>query len=393
MIETTATTEPRPASPARLPSLTGVRGIAALVVFAIHAYGTVWAVGMSLETQGRGTRAAVPLVAFFFVLSGFVLVWSQRPTDTTAGFWRRRALKILPNHVVAWALCVAFLVGASGTLVTTLPTLFLVQNWLPNIEMNHGTNAVAWSLSVEMFCYLLFPVLSPLLRRIPAERLWAVIIATTALIFAVPTVAMFVSGGDPVPTLGITEVQYWLAFVFPPVRLLEFVLGMLLALALRSGRRVPLGIGASALLLLTSLAAGQFVPAVYAFAAVCALPLGLFVLALAAADWQGRFSPVRNRTAVWLGDISYAIYLTHLTVLLLVVRAFPTEQPRGLLAGLGLVALALGVCLTLSQMLYVGVEQPMMRRFAVPTRKSRREQSTVVGGALPQPAVATEEGR
>ncbi len=40
--------------------------------------------------------------SFFFILSGFVLTWSLRPTDTAARFWQRRVARIYPNHAAIW---------------------------------------------------------------------------------------------------------------------------------------------------------------------------------------------------------------------------------------------------------------------------------------------------
>ncbi|MEV1011589.1 acyltransferase [Streptomyces sp. NPDC049881] len=375
---------PPPGTTRRLPSLAGVRGVTAILVFAVHGYGTIWAAGMSPETQERGTRLAVPLVALFFVLSGFVMVWSARNSDTARGFWRRRAAKVLPTHAIGWLLCLVLLVGSGATLLSTVPTLFLVQNWYPSVEMNHGTSAVAWSLSVEAFCYLLFPVLLPLLRRIPANRLWACAALVTAAIVAVPTLAGLLEGGEPLPGRDISVTQYWLVFLFPPVRLLEFVLGMLLALALLHGRRVPLGVGAACALFAASLLAGQFVPSLYSYASVSALPVGLLVLALAAADARGTASPFRSRAAVWMGDTSYAIYLTHLVVITVVASSYPPGRVRGLPEGIGLLLLAFALCVGLSRMLFLTVEEPLSRRLGRPTGSRDGRAPEPAGTARPR---------
>jgi peptidoglycan/LPS O-acetylase OafA/YrhL len=87
----------------RLPSLTGMRFIAAVGVFLFHGilYG-----GFFSSTHAVGVLGSVVNVAgwagvvFFFILSGFVLTWSLRPKDTVPSFWRRRLLKVFPNHLV-----------------------------------------------------------------------------------------------------------------------------------------------------------------------------------------------------------------------------------------------------------------------------------------------------
>ena len=85
----------------RLESLTGMRFLAALLVFGCHAAVLGY---FAPETELRLMKFTYSGgwigVVFFFVLSGFVLTWSVRPGDTPRAFWRRRVCKIYPNHLV-----------------------------------------------------------------------------------------------------------------------------------------------------------------------------------------------------------------------------------------------------------------------------------------------------
>ncbi|MGH3417733.1 MAG: acyltransferase family protein, partial [Actinocrinis sp.] len=88
----------------RLDSLTGLRFLAAALVFFFH--GSIEFVFANQATQhgyltGAATAGFVG-VSFFFVLSGFVLTWSARPNDRARAFWRRRFFKIAPNYVVTY---------------------------------------------------------------------------------------------------------------------------------------------------------------------------------------------------------------------------------------------------------------------------------------------------
>src|SRR3954466_10818588 len=92
---------PTPPAIDQLRSLTGIRWLAALLVFAYHVHviryfrdgpaGTVvdWLFG-----------AGVTGVSFFFVLSGFVLAWSARDGDPPRSFWLRRIARVYPVHLV-----------------------------------------------------------------------------------------------------------------------------------------------------------------------------------------------------------------------------------------------------------------------------------------------------
>ena len=90
--------------PSRLPTLTGMRFIAAAMVFLFHAN----LEGLFASPEAGGTFNAIASqggwtgVGFFFILSGFVLTWAARPGDSTPRFWRRRFFKIYPNHLVTF---------------------------------------------------------------------------------------------------------------------------------------------------------------------------------------------------------------------------------------------------------------------------------------------------
>ena len=89
---------PTAGTPSRLDSLTGIRALAAFAVFAHHAHSAL----IASPGLGHLTRQGSSGVAFFFVLSGFVLTWSSRPDDTKISFYRRRIARILPLYLLAW---------------------------------------------------------------------------------------------------------------------------------------------------------------------------------------------------------------------------------------------------------------------------------------------------
>src|SRR2546430_4023453 len=102
--------------PSRLPSLTGMRFVAAGLVFLFHSLWQNFFVSpdaqkttFSLFFQGGWAG-----VSFFFVLSGFVLAWAARPTDTAAKFWRRRFFKIYPNHLLTFIAAAILLSTVAG---------------------------------------------------------------------------------------------------------------------------------------------------------------------------------------------------------------------------------------------------------------------------------------
>ncbi|MEU6074148.1 acyltransferase [Micromonospora sp. NPDC047074] len=351
-------------SAGRLPSLTGLRWVAALLVFGFHA-GTM---GIIAEP---GHKAVVDFVftlglsgvQFFFILSGFVLVWSARPTDTRRAFWRRRVAKIWPSHVLLWALALAAAAWFADPVdrLVALENLFLLQAWDPRPGHFYSINTVSWSLSCEFFFYLCLPLALPLIRRARPWALWTVVVAVPLLILAL----------WPAQALVPEESRWWFTQIFPPVRSLEFWMGVAAAELMRRGRwRGPSLPVASLLFVATWVIAAQWVRAEL-WAALLSVAYILIIAAAADADVRGRRSPWRSRPMVWLGEVSFAFYLVHVLVMISVLRltgdwgvGFPGWWGPAVVLGFLLVNLVL------AGLVHRYVETPMMR-LLTPRRPAR----------------------
>lgn len=351
-----AVTEPGLGS--RLPSLTGLRAVAAGMVFGVHvAISGLFAAGSAEHALSRTFGAGAVGVSFFFILSGFVLTWSARPTDTAHAFWRRRAVKIYPVYLVALAVSVVGLVCMqlpAGPKVT-VPAAFLVQSWFPSPDVHFGANSVSWSLSDEAFFYALFPLLLAGLARVRTERLWAAVVACTAGVLCVPLLAALLPTAD----------HYWFVYVFPPVRLLEFVLGILLARIVQAGLwpRIPVWPVAGVLVL--AYVVTPYAPVDFETSAVTVVPFAALIATVAVADCAGHQSVWASRRAVWLGEVSFAFYLIHQSVILDLMRGFHAESSTPAMgAALTLASLALSVAL--AGLLHRWVEVPLVRRYSRP---------------------------
>ncbi|MFD1047577.1 acyltransferase family protein, partial [Kibdelosporangium lantanae] len=122
-----------------------------------------------------------------------MLTWSQRSGDTKPRFWRRRFVKIYPNHLFTWLLALVLALWAGETVTTgrILPSLFLVHTWAPDLNVIASINVPSWTLSCELLFYITFPWLSALVARIRTDRLWwwaggiaAVIMLLPVLVYA-----------------------------------------------------------------------------------------------------------------------------------------------------------------------------------------------------------------
>jgi peptidoglycan/LPS O-acetylase OafA/YrhL len=313
-----------------LVSLTGLRGILALTVFGAHFFLSFSFAGGTFDSEFVQnvfhvlfSRSGGPAVSCFFLLSGFVLTYIARPGDSARSFYRRRIAKVYPVHLVTAAIAftlVAVRYGVPGTKVT-LSHAFLVQNWVPSQWYYLTMTGLDWSLSCEAFFYLCFPVLIFLLARASSRMLCATAAVSIALSFVLPYVVSHtfaLTSPDPMEMVPTQDyggpIGYWFAYVFPPMRMAEFVVGIVVALLVRRG--VWRGPGVAVALLLTAVGWGVnlYLPSYLQLGAGMVVPFALLIAALSCADVNQSWSPLRWGPLVWFGELSLSFYLTHLLV-------------------------------------------------------------------------------
>src|SRR5262249_24919305 len=209
----------------RLPALTGMRFIAAALVFFSHILVATYIFASpdaARVVHRMFDRAGFAGVGFFFILSGFVLTWSARSGDTAPKFWRRRFFKIYPNHLITIVAGFILVTQSSHQPVNHkhgVLSVLLVQAWFPSLPF--AGNMVAWSLSCDLLFFFTFLFLLRLLNKISPTRLWLWAIVTVVAICIVPPFVHLLPGGPPPPSVPFTYTQVWFLFMFPPVRMLD----------------------------------------------------------------------------------------------------------------------------------------------------------------------------
>ncbi|MFC9943844.1 acyltransferase family protein [Streptomyces pratensis] len=352
--------------------MTGLRFVAALLVFTAHI---LWFTRLVPDGIGTALKLTFSLagpygVGFFFVLSGFVLTWTARPDDTARSFWRRRLVKIGPVHLVTFGLAALLVTSMARptSMVDWLASLTLQQAWFPSLHTSLAVNEVSWSLSCEFFFYLAFPALLPALCRMHDKQLWPAVAAVIVLIAGAFLVARFLVPDQPPLTLfsvtaPVSFSQVWFVYFFPPVRALEFALGILLARIVRAGMWPRIGLlpaFAMATVGYPLALCEPYLAGRSGLASVCTAPL---IAAAAVADRRNSPSVFRRPTMVFLGEISFAFYMVHLTVIMTAAHIIGPTRTFSLTTGAFLVLVLLAVSLGCSVILYRYVETPLMRRF------------------------------
>ena len=341
--------------------LTALRFGAALLVFPWHAAATRGiAMHYSLGYAG---------VTFFYVLSGFILTHTYGLV-MEGGVTRRavtryavaRFARIYPVHLCAMLLTLAVLMSIGGDhwsaadarlrVAEVVSQVLLVQAWFPSQDVHFGVNGPAWSISVECFFYALFPLLLLGALRTFRSVSWRFVLCAAAAGWASFALVLLT-----IPA----AFDQWNLYVFPPVRLIDFVSGMLLAVMYgkRTSAKLPVDatVAEAAALIGLALAAGCSVltPQSLHFSAVF-LPFcgfAIYVFALGAGRISGILS---SPVAVRLGEASYAFYLLHLNVIHVVEHLLHGRSSGPAFA----VALALSILLALAA--YSGLEAPLRRR-------------------------------
>jgi peptidoglycan/LPS O-acetylase OafA/YrhL len=320
----------------RVASLTGIRAVAALLVMLTHA----------AYTTGNYTDGYVGLmysrmeigVPIFFVLSGFLLFgpWvkalaSGGPSPSVRRYAWHRVRRIMPAYavtVIAAYLLYHFRTAGPNpghTWMGFLRNLSLTQIYTDQYLFSylHQGLTQMWSLAVEVAFYVVLPLLAYLLVVVLCRRRWRPVLllaGLAGLALLTPAWLILVHTTDFLPD----GARLWL-----PTYLSWFIGGMMLAVLQSMGVRtyamasVPLAVACFFIVSTpiggdptTSPAELREALVKVAFYAVIAV---LMVAPLALGD-RGLYAKfLASRPMVFLGEISYEIFLIHLLTMELVM--------------------------------------------------------------------------
>lgn len=339
------------------PALDGVRAVSVVMVLLFHA-GFSW--------MGGGYLG----VSVFFTLSGFLittlLLVEHERTDAVSfrRFYSRRIKRLLPASLLCllaiviayWSGEFRFVPNMRGQLWGSLGQIY---NWV-QIE---GSSSYAdlfgqapavvsplehyWSLAIEEQFYIVWPVTAWLVirrcRRRGTDAVRAMLLLTAVCAVAAPILTSLTS-----PKFG-----YWST----PTRLGELLVGASAAAWHHRGGRLPswsrwmalVAVGVLALLAMKlPVGAG---PAYTGWMTPIALVSGALILSL---QVPGQLRSLLSLTpVVWLGRVSYGVYLFHWPVFVLLrVHGWQLDRPFGF-------GVALSITLAIAALSFYLVEQPV----------------------------------
>ncbi|GEK86221.1 acyltransferase family protein [Microbacterium aerolatum] len=364
----------------------GLRAIAVIAVVVYHA-------GVPFLSGGYVG------VDVFFVISGFLITTHlleglERDGHVRfASFYAKRARRILP---AAFLVLVLTVVAA----VAWMPPLMMKELWrgavatalyVPNLLFAlDGTKYLAeeapsmfqhyWSLGIEEQFYLIWPLLLALGWRWVRSRraLFTLLLALVVVSFATGVVLTF-------------WVQPY-AFFLLPTRAWELGIGGIIAfLLLRRPQFVPTKVAS----LVGWIGMAAMIVPVFLFTSAtpfpgywAAVPVVGTALVILAGATSSRFAPTRvlsGRVMLFLGGISYSLYLVHWPALRIPQASVGYADPLPLWATLGLAAL----CIPAAWLMYRYVEDPARKASWLTRFRPRRSLLAAVAGSVASIAVAT----
>lgn len=353
------------------PALDGVRAVAVLAVVGYHLRWS-WLGGGFLGVDA------------FFVLSGYLITrllvaeWSAFGRISLAGFYARRALRLLPALFLVlgavalyWELRVPpdELGGLRGD---ALASLFYVANWrfvatgqsyfaqfaLPS-PLRH-----VWSLAIEEQFYLIWPLVVIAAMWVARGSRW--VLATVCVAGIVTSGVLMALLFDPADASR--------AYYGTDTRAHALLVGALFALvpagcalaqwfASRAGRAAGWIAAAGVLVALvgvTDQSHGYYRGGSLLYAVM----VGIVIVTVVASAKAGVARVLAVAPLVWIGLRSYGIYLWHWPVIV-----YLNEERTGL-HGFTLAALRLAVTFGVATLSFALVERPMrQRRWALPVRR------------------------
>ena len=339
-----------------IPSLDGIRALAVLLVFLAHS---------SLDKIVPGGLG----VTIFFVLSGYLISTLMRIEHTRSGrldirgFYLRRLLRLMPPLVIVVALAALLsavsLIDGEFTPSGLFSALFYLGNYHVIANDFHGMPGgvgVVWSLAIEEHFYLFYPPLAVLLLRVGRAGLSAALLALLCALVLGWRCWLVFHGAS---------VEY--VSMATDTRVDSILVGCLLALwrnpwldpvAVPSERHTGAVASISIAVLLGTFLYRDEVFRLTARYTLQSLAIAaLLYLAIARAD-RRPFRWLSARPLVYLGQVSYTVYLSHHMILLGLAWHWPQLHWAWLMLA--------GAALTLA------VAEPMRRWVDLPCARLRQ---------------------
>lgn len=233
-------------------------------------------------------------------------------------FTKKRLAHVYPIHIITFLISLPLLYKdvlryPLKNIVYAFFNIMLLQSFIPKKAIYFSFNSVSWNLSSLLLFYILFPMILVLVKRITKD-------GSSKL--AIMYIVIFIIGEFIFVTIFKFNVySHWLFYISPFFRIIDCVIGMLLALIYLQNKEYKMNFYAinilefmSLLALTVALINFKYINQSYRYG-IYYMPFLCFIIYIYAFQ-RGIISKVlKNRIFVYLGTISYSFYMIHLLVL------------------------------------------------------------------------------
>lgn len=338
----------------KIAALQYLRGLAALLVVVAHNSSLLKESWVSHIPGGLG-------VDIFFVISGFIMTFITYHSAESPGlFIIKRFFRIWPVFVVFWLLSY-LLVYPERTLQHMACSLYLcLQDYsLPAPTFGYSALGPPWTLTYEVMFYLTFALSMSISYRYRSY--------VCALFFLAASVAcqLYYNGhfdfsSQASPDVIVTHWwQAWIKLASNTITF-EFIAGMILAelaLTQKLPTLTPLSRNLVLLILLLTIAAAGLIgpqPLGVSGGFWVALSIMTTVILL-----SYRHQAPANRTLLFLGDISYSLYLVHYSLMVFVAQRLAEDASST--QRLGMFTLSISASIVLAAAMFKWIEKPSIK--------------------------------
>jgi exopolysaccharide production protein ExoZ len=346
-----------------------MRGVAALIVVLYHAsrFISPYYTGLGWMLFGGGSAMGVEM---FFVLSGFIMVYTttRGPPVSTGKFLLRRFLRVWPLYMLGTGLAVLM----QGYHSINLNNLIQSLTFIP-VDDQPPLLGVGWTLNFEIYFYFVFGLCMLLDRfRWPAFFAW---IALTLIVLPLMTSRTLMLDGNQ-------NYQYSIPYVnlmtSPLIWL--FTAGVTVGLIYRSRIRFTSDFWAR-LTIFTLLACTMWHYSSSWRTQHGIDRAGMFVtpLTIAIIIASKSIHLKMPRWLVYLGDISFSVYLLHPLVQGILEQLLNTHELKSLTSGLSFVFLTTCLTISVSALSHRYIEMTIAQAFRQKTYPSKVEMEDLTG--------------
>lgn len=291
----------------------------------------------------------------FFILSGFILAYRYQDKlinkeVSWKSFYINRFARIYPLHIITFLIVLlinlvlnnytpSFKLGLKA-----ITNLLLFQSYIPKESVYFSINSPSWSISDEAFFYFLFPFL-----------LFAIPFSKRKMLHLIPLISIIIIL-SLIKTIDATY-HHAIFYIHPFIRVIDFILGIYifniwqLFPAKKYSKHFFTIIEVTSILVLSIfILLHKHVPEVYKYSSYYWLPMLIIVFSFA--HQKGGISKIlSSRATIFLGEISFAFYLTHYWIIKIVHKSSLFSIPTEIIVSLFL-------SLMISYLLYKYIEQP-----------------------------------